>query len=223
MKLTALLTTWIGTALIGLFGWVISWVTYGPDEGPITEAAMAIRDEPNDAGFGAIPALYATHAWLVIGVLIAACGLFAMFSGPRDRWVAVVGYLLVATFLALGAFGTYGDSSGRTSEETLIFYGALVAAAIMVLMAIVSARGAAFLGALPVALVALIGLAWSIWFIVGAPTTSAVSLSTLGWALPVAHVMALVGALISVAIAGRNKATPAPAARGGAASAGPGA
>lgn len=207
MKITALLMTWIGTALILLFGWLIPWITYSSREGAITLAATAIRDEPDRAGFSAIPAFYASYAWIVIGVLIAACGLFAMFSGPRDRWFAVVAYVLCAAFLGLGAFGTYGDSSGRSSEETLTFYGALAAAVVMLLMAILSTRGAAFLGALPAALAALVGLAWSVWFVAAAPVDGPVEVSVLGWGLPAAHLVALLGALLSVAIAGRNKSS----------------
>lgn len=213
MKLTAWLFTWIGAALIAAMGWIIPWVTYGLDDGPITDAAIAIRDEPDRAGFGALPALYGTYGWIVIGVLIVACGAFAMFSGPRDRWVAVVGYVVFAGLLAVGAFGTYGDSSGRTWDETLTFYGALAAAVVMVLMAVLSIRGSAFLGAIPAALAALVGLAWSIWFVAAAPQAGVVTVSVLGWALPVAHLLALLGALISIAIAGRNKsAAPSPTA-----------
>ncbi|WP_134322061.1 hypothetical protein [Cumulibacter soli] len=205
MKIAAWLTTWIGIALIGLLGWVVPWVTNGPDEGGLITAAQAIDNAPGRAGVSAIPAFYATTAWIVIGGLIAATGLFAMFSGARDRWIAVIGYVLGAAFLGLGAFNTWGGAS-RSSSENLSFIGVLVAGALMLVMAVLSTRGAAFIGAVPAALAALVGLAWSIWFVAAAPQTEVLSVSTLGWALPAAHLLALIGSLLSIAIAGRNKA-----------------
>lgn len=211
MKLVALLTTWLATALLGAFGWAIPWITHAGREGPLTEAAQAIRDEPGSAGLDPLPAFYASHAWIAILAVFAVCGLFSMFSGPRDRWVAVAGYLLLAALLGLGAFGMYGDRKSRTADESLLFYGALTMCAIGLSMSIFSLQRAAFLGALPAAGAALVGLVWSIWFVLSAMRTGVISVSPFGWGLPAAHLLGLIGALISIAVAGRSRSTAAAA------------
>lgn len=205
MKIIAWLCTWAGIALIGLFGWVVPWVSDDVEEGAILNAADIMRFTVDRAGIGAAPALYASHAWIVIGGVIAAFGLFMMFNGQRDRWVAVVGYVLGGAYLGAGAFGTFGGGAELASEESLLFAGALGAAAVMLIMAALSLHRSAFLGALPAGFAALVGLGWSIWFIVSASDSSRMELSPVGWALPGAHALVLIGALLSIAAAGRDK------------------
>lgn len=205
MKIIAWLCTWAGIALIGLFGWVVPWVSDGEREGAITRAADTMKFAVYRAEIGAAPALYASHAWIVIGGVIAAFGLFMMFSGRRDRWIAVVGYVLGGAYLGVGAFGTFGVGAELAPEESLLFAGALGAAAVMLIMAALSLHRSAFLGAIPAGFAALVGLGWSIWFLVSASDSSRMELSALGWALPGAHVLILIGALLSIAAAGRDK------------------
>lgn len=215
MKIAAMITTWVGLALVGLLGWVIPWVTSGDGDGPLYLAGAAARDAPDRAGLGALNAWYAGYGWVVIGALMLAFGLFAMFSSQRDRWVAAVGYLLGAGFLIAGGFGTFGGELGESTSGTMTFVGVMVVAVIMLVMAVLSFRRAAFIGALPGAIAALVGIAWSAWFMVDVDQTPALTVSVLGWGLPVGHILVLVGALLSIAVAGRNKTDqPADAGRG---------
>lgn len=218
MKMTAMITSWIGLALVGLLGWVIPWVTSSGDDGPLHLAGRAARDEPDRAGLGAINAWYAEYGWVVIGALMLAFGLFAMFTAQRDRWVAVLGYLLGAGLLiaggfgTFGTFGTFGSELGQSTSSTMTFVGVMVAAAIMLVMAALSFRRAAFVGALPAAIAALVGNGWSMWFMLDVDQSPALSVSALGWGLPAGHFLVLVGALLSVAVAGRNKTDQPPTA-----------
>lgn len=205
MKLTALITTWLGLAGIALLGWLIPWVSTQDGDGPITTAAEAVRDEPDRAGLGAIPGFYATHAWLYLLLLMAALGLFAMFTSRRDRWVAVLGNLAGAALLSTAAFGVLGSAVEDGVRDSIGVVGAVIGLVIMLVMAVFSACRAAFIGALPTALVALVGLAWSVWLVLGSPQSEQLSVSWLGWLLPTSHFLVLVGALVSVAVAGRNK------------------
>lgn len=213
MKITAWLTTWIGLALIALLGWVIPWMTIGNDSGALMRGADAVRDEPNRAGLDAIPGFYVTHGWVIIAGLLAAFATFAMFTARGDKWIAVLGYLAGAAALGFAAYRLI-TASERSSNETLLLYVAIGVAVVMLLMMVLSFRRAAFIGAIPAALLALIGLGWSIWLLLGSHD-GPLALSWRGWGLPLAHFLVLVGALLAIAVAGRNKTADPPTARPG--------
>lgn len=200
MTLAAFLLTWIGAGLIALGSLVLTWYD-GSTLFDLSEAAI----DNNSLELSGAPSLFVTIGWYWLLGLIVAFGLFAMFSGPKDKWIAFVGHLLLAGGIGYGSYLLWTTSDPRTDLVTRLAILGYAVAALSVLGAVAAITRLIWAGALLTLVLALAGAVLSIWLIAtGVPATGD-SFSILSWTVPLGFIVVIVGSLVSVAVNGKNR------------------
>ena len=162
----------------------------------------AIRDNP--LGFGGAPGFYLTIGWFALLGLILAFGLFAMFSGPKDKWIALVGNLALVGGVGYGSYLLW-TTAPRSELDSRLAIAGFAVAALAILGAVAAVTRLVWAGAILALVAALAGAVLSIWLIAtGVPDTGD-SFSVLSWTVPLGFILAILGTLVAVAVNGKNR------------------
>lgn len=189
MKPLSLLLVWGGAALLVLSTFVLRW------KGHDTLHQLSSAD---DLSYGGAAAAYPSLGWWAAFGLIAVTGLFTMFSGSRDKWIAVLGQILIAAaavYLTLSYLGDNGD----TELQRRLAVAGYVAAAVALLFGVLAMLGRGWIGAITTIIISLLAAVFS------AITINAEPASNAAWLTPVGYVLIALGSVVAIAVAGRNR------------------
>lgn len=203
MVLIAFLLTWIGAGLLALTAFVLAYADVDGEALASVGLAQAVSGSSDSLGLPSVLGFYAMVGYAALGGLLAATTLFAMFNSRANRWIAVLGYVVLAGLLGWIAWRMWSPTHPRQQEETIAFYGAIVIAVLMLSSAFLAVRQRAWRVAIIGAVLALVGLGLSIWLMLS--STDAVSFRFYGWLIPLGYLLLAFGALGSIATAGKER------------------
>ncbi|GAB3302068.1 hypothetical protein EK0264_01455 [Epidermidibacterium keratini] len=208
MVLIAFLLTWLGAGLLALTAFVLPYADAGGNTLASIELGQAVYAASDNLGLPTVLGYYAIAGYAALGGLLAATTLFAMFNSRANRWIAVLGYVVLAGLLGWIAWRMWSPTQARQQGETIAFYAAIVIAVLMLIFAFLAVRQRVWRVAIIGAVLALVGLGLSIWLMLS--STDAVSFRFYGWLIPLGYLLLAFGALGSIAAAGKERMNQPP-------------